>query len=125
MDQPAEATAATATATEETLDLENPLPSKTAELPCSLAIEFLADIYIEKAATEESGSEHTEKAVKVSGRTAWRERLWRLILYWICSCSNHWLPRTIRSGESACFQLSSDSRTQQLIRVVADTGTIE
>ncbi|KAG8884780.1 CAAX geranylgeranyltransferase alpha subunit [Tulasnella sp. 331] len=35
---------------EETIDLENPAPSKTASLPCPLAIEFLADIYVEKAA---------------------------------------------------------------------------
>ena len=42
---------------EEILDLENPAPSPTAELPCVAALEFLADIY-------EKGEEK-EKAVEV------------------------------------------------------------
>lgn len=33
---------------DEVLDLENPLPSAAATLPCSLAIEFLADIQVEE-----------------------------------------------------------------------------
>lgn len=59
---------AIATPTEETVDLENPLPSATAELPCALAIEFLADIYVEKAsqASAQAKDDATQKAVEVS-----------------------------------------------------------
>ncbi|KAG8944701.1 CAAX geranylgeranyltransferase alpha subunit [Tulasnella sp. 424] len=42
--------AASALKSEETIDLENPRPSPGAQLPCALAIELLADIYLEKAA---------------------------------------------------------------------------
>lgn len=49
-----------ATPTEsEVVDLENPLPSKSAHLPCAAAIEFLADIY------EDEGGEGLTKAVEV------------------------------------------------------------
>lgn len=51
-----------ATPTEETIDLENPLPSATAELPCALAIEFLADIRLEKAA--QASGEDKDKAIQ-------------------------------------------------------------
>ncbi|KAJ7104504.1 hypothetical protein B0H15DRAFT_28517 [Mycena belliarum] len=43
------------------VDLENPPPGPGAELPCTAAVEFLADVY------EEEGGESTEKAV-----TLWR-----------------------------------------------------
>jgi len=33
---------------EDYVDLENPKPSKNSKLPCALAVEFLADIYIEE-----------------------------------------------------------------------------
>ena len=33
---------------EDYVDLENPKPSKNAKLPCALAVEFLADIYVEE-----------------------------------------------------------------------------
>lgn len=54
-------------AREETIDLENPAPSKTAALPCPLAIEFLADICLEKAAgaTGASRTAATKKAGEV------------------------------------------------------------
>jgi hypothetical protein len=41
------------------LDLENPPPSKGAELPCAAAIEFMADVH------EASGKEGVSKAVEV------------------------------------------------------------
>ncbi|KII87673.1 hypothetical protein PLICRDRAFT_30275 [Plicaturopsis crispa FD-325 SS-3] len=41
------------------IDLENPLPSREAQLPCVAAIEFLADIY------EAEGGESTAKAVEL------------------------------------------------------------
>jgi hypothetical protein len=41
------------------LDLDNPLPSKGAQLPCPAAVEFLADIY------EQEGGDNTLKAVEV------------------------------------------------------------
>jgi protein farnesyltransferase/geranylgeranyltransferase type-1 subunit alpha len=44
---------------ENVVDLEQPLPSKGADLPCSAAIEFLADIY------EMEGGESTLKATEV------------------------------------------------------------
>ena len=46
---------------EDYVDLENPKPSKGAKLPCPLAIEFLADIYVEegdKAQAAEVGCIH-------------------------------------------------------------------
>lgn len=45
---------------EEVVDLDNPLPSKQAELPVPLAIEFLGDI------AEEEGN--NEKAIEVGAR---------------------------------------------------------
>lgn len=41
------------------LDLENPPPSEGAELPCAVAIEFMADVH------EASGKEGVSKAVEV------------------------------------------------------------
>ncbi|KAJ7178522.1 hypothetical protein C8R43DRAFT_871529 [Mycena crocata] len=41
------------------VDLENPPPGKGAELPCTAAVEFLADVY------EEAGDESVEKAVEL------------------------------------------------------------
>lgn len=41
----------------EVIDLENPLPSRGADLPCVAAIEFLADIH----AKETGGLEHAVK----------------------------------------------------------------
>ncbi|TBU34341.1 protein prenylyltransferase [Dichomitus squalens] len=41
------------------VDLDNPLPSAGAQLPCVAALEFLADIY------EEEGGEKTAKAVEI------------------------------------------------------------
>ena len=41
------------------LDLENPPPSKGAELPCATAIEFMADVH------EASGKDGVSKAVEV------------------------------------------------------------
>jgi len=63
--QPIETSSASASTPEEMIDLENPLPSKTAKLPCSLAIEFLADIYLEKAAVAEPGDQSLQKAVEL------------------------------------------------------------
>lgn len=40
-------------------DLDNPLPSATADLPCSAAVEFLADIY------EKEGGTQIQTAVEV------------------------------------------------------------
>lgn len=42
------------------VDLENPFPSQGAQLPCTAAIEFLADIY------EVKGGEYLMKATEVS-----------------------------------------------------------
>jgi len=51
---------------EETIDLENPSPSETADLPCALAIEFLADIYLEQAAEAGEQKEATvRKAIEL------------------------------------------------------------
>jgi protein farnesyltransferase/geranylgeranyltransferase type-1 subunit alpha len=44
---------------DDVLDLENPPPSKGAELPCSAAIEFMADVH------EAKGKEGVSEAVKV------------------------------------------------------------
>jgi protein farnesyltransferase/geranylgeranyltransferase type-1 subunit alpha len=46
-------------ASEEVLDLENPLPSKGAQLPCPEAIEFIADMY------EAEGGDSILKATEV------------------------------------------------------------
>lgn len=50
--------------TELAADLDDPLPSAQAELPCPLAVEFLADIYVEKTSqgidTDESLKAATE-----------------------------------------------------------------
>lgn len=43
------------------VDLENPPPTKGADLPCTAAIEFLADIY------EEKGGESIVEATEVCG----------------------------------------------------------
>ncbi|KAG8960757.1 CAAX geranylgeranyltransferase alpha subunit [Tulasnella sp. 408] len=52
-----------ASESEEAIDLENPRPSATAELPCALAIELLADINLEKAAHgDESAADCLKKA---------------------------------------------------------------
>ena len=45
----------------EVVDLDNPLPSPGAQLPCVAALEFLADTY------EKEGGEKTAKAVEVCG----------------------------------------------------------
>jgi protein farnesyltransferase/geranylgeranyltransferase type-1 subunit alpha len=45
---------------EEIIDLSNPHPSNTAHLPCPLAMEFLADIYL-----EDTPSKNIEKAKEV------------------------------------------------------------
>ncbi|KAJ8473646.1 hypothetical protein ONZ51_g7733 [Trametes cubensis] len=45
---------------DEVVDLDNPLPSQDAELPCVAALEFLADVY------EKRGGDDTAKAVEVS-----------------------------------------------------------
>lgn len=45
--------------TDDVVDLENPLPSKGAQLPCTAAIEFLADIY------EAEGGDSLMKATEV------------------------------------------------------------
>jgi hypothetical protein len=44
---------------EDVLDLENPPPSKGADLPCAAAIEFMADVH------EANGKEGVSKAVEV------------------------------------------------------------
>ena len=44
---------------DEVVDLDHPLPSKTAELPCAAAIEFLADVY------EREGGDSVHKATQV------------------------------------------------------------
>lgn len=55
-----------ASESEEAIDLENPRPSATAELPCALAIELLADINLEKAANgDESAADCLKKADEV------------------------------------------------------------
>ncbi|KAG9050609.1 CAAX geranylgeranyltransferase alpha subunit [Tulasnella sp. UAMH 9824] len=52
-----------ASESEEAIDLENPRPLATAELPCALAIELLADINLEKAAnSDESAADCLKKA---------------------------------------------------------------
>jgi protein farnesyltransferase/geranylgeranyltransferase type-1 subunit alpha len=43
----------------EVVDLENPLPSKEAQLPCVAAIEFMADVY------EATGGDDLMKATEV------------------------------------------------------------
>jgi hypothetical protein len=45
--------------TDDAFDLENPPPSKGADLPCAAAIEFMADVH------EASGKEGISKAVEV------------------------------------------------------------
>ena len=45
--------------TDDAFDLENPPPSKGADLPCAAAIEFMADVH------EVSGKEGISKAVEV------------------------------------------------------------
>ena len=52
-------TASLTSSGEDVVDLENPLPSKGAQLPCPAAIEFLADIY------EAEGATGLDKAVPV------------------------------------------------------------
>lgn len=52
-------TLALAPSSSDVVDLDNPLPSSGAELPCVSAMEFLADIY------EQEGGEATTKAVEV------------------------------------------------------------
>jgi len=53
------------------LDLENPLPSKEAQLPVPLAIEFLADIHIEKASAGGSDQEQLiSQAIELFGSLA-------------------------------------------------------
>lgn len=52
---------------EDIVDLENPLPSKGAQLPCAAAIEFLADAY------EAKGADGLPKSVEV--------RLRRVLVY--------------------------------------------
>lgn len=42
------------------VDLENPPPSETAQLPCVQAMEFMADVW-----ETEGGEEKTEQAVKM------------------------------------------------------------
>ncbi|KAI0659719.1 protein prenylyltransferase [Cubamyces menziesii] len=44
---------------DEVVDLDNPLPSQDAELPCVAALEFLADVY------EKRGGDDTAKAVEI------------------------------------------------------------
>ncbi|KAG8993310.1 CAAX geranylgeranyltransferase alpha subunit [Tulasnella sp. JGI-2019a] len=51
-------------AQEETIDLENPAPSRSASLPCPLAIEFLADVYLEKAAAAGTGNDAGKAAIR-------------------------------------------------------------
>ena len=46
------------------VDLENPPPSKGAQLPCVQAVEFLADIH-----EREGGEESVAKAIKVRSET--------------------------------------------------------
>jgi len=60
---------------DDVLDLENPPPSKGAELPCSAAIEFMADVH------EAKGKEGVSEAVKFWGSLAQthdtiRKRYW-------------------------------------------------
>lgn len=43
-------------------DLDNPLPSSTAELPCPQAIEFLAGIHVEKMVDAADADAHLEAA---------------------------------------------------------------
>ncbi|KAK7681413.1 hypothetical protein QCA50_015505 [Cerrena zonata] len=59
---------------EDVLDLENPAPSSTAELPCVAALEFLADIY-------EDESENKENAIEIwktlaNERDTMRKKYW-------------------------------------------------
>ncbi|KAG8911177.1 CAAX geranylgeranyltransferase alpha subunit [Tulasnella sp. 418] len=50
------------TTAQETLDLDDPSPNSTAQLPAPLAIEFMADLYLEKAfeakESDRSAAEH-------------------------------------------------------------------
>jgi hypothetical protein len=58
--------------TDDAFDLENPPPSKGADLPCAAAIEFMADVH------EASGKEGISKAVEVRnpyGDWTWVEPL--------------------------------------------------
>ncbi|KAI0676315.1 protein prenylyltransferase [Trametes maxima] len=57
------------------VDLDNPLPSEQAELPCVAALEFIADVY------EERGGEATSKAVEIwkslaNERDVMRKKYW-------------------------------------------------
>jgi hypothetical protein len=51
-------------------DLDDPLPSVQAELPCPLAIEFLADIYVEKTSQGIDADESLKLANELYGTLA-------------------------------------------------------
>ncbi|KAI0355915.1 protein prenylyltransferase [Trametes cingulata] len=61
--------------TDEVVDLDNPLPSAEAELPCVAALEFMADVY------EKQGGDATAKAVEIwkslaNERDVMRKKYW-------------------------------------------------
>lgn len=74
----------------EIVDLENPLPSKGAQLPCNGAVEFLADIY------EAEGGDSLTKATEVRGGC------YRSLASTdgVCSSGNHWQTTLTRCGKS-------------------------
>jgi hypothetical protein len=83
--------------TEDVLDLENPPPSKGAELPCAAAIEFMADVH------EADGKEGVSKAVEVRNNDGNRTvgPHYQYCSVWF-SYGSHWHKHTIRSEEGTC-----------------------
>jgi len=51
-------------------DLDDPLPSAQADLPCTLAVEFLADIYMEKTSQGIEADESLKAATELYGTLA-------------------------------------------------------
>jgi len=51
-------------------DLDDPLPSAQADLPCTLAVEFLADIYVEKTSQGIDADESLKAATDLYGTLA-------------------------------------------------------
>jgi hypothetical protein len=73
------------------VDLDNPLPSKTAQLPCPAAIEFLADVY------EREGGDNVQKAAQVYLSFLPYSSL---LAHGLRSSGNRWLTSMIRYERS-------------------------
>lgn len=82
---------------EDVVDLDNPLPSEGAELPCVAALEFMADIY------EKQGADAIGKAVEVrvcSGRSKQKTGYTS-----VPRSGNRWRMRRIPFGRSTSVRL--------------------